>query len=88
MNLDKNLQKNIINRLNRAEGQIRALRHLLEESDAENCKEFITQIKAARSALKRASEQYILGHINRCESLPKKDRAGKIEEAINLLASD
>ncbi len=49
--MDKELQKNIINRLNRAEGQIHALRHLLAESDTENCKEFITQIKAARSAL-------------------------------------
>jgi DNA-binding FrmR family transcriptional regulator len=88
MQIDKDLQQNIVNRLSRAEGQIRALRLLLETSDTENCKEFITQVKAARSALKRASEQYILGHINRCESLPKKDRQSKIEEAINLLASD
>ncbi len=88
MHIDPELQKNIVNRLNRAEGQIRALRHLLENSDTENCKEFITQVKAARSALKRASEQYILGHINRCEGLPKKERQDKLEEAINLLASD
>jgi DNA-binding FrmR family transcriptional regulator len=86
--MDKDTRKNLLNRLNRAEGQIRALRQMLETDDAEQCREFIIQVKAARAALKRASEQYILAHIHRCESLPKKEREQKITEAINLLASD
>lgn len=86
--METDTRKNITNRLNRAEGQIRALRQLIETNEAENCREFIIQIKAARAALKRASEQYVLAHIHRCESLPKKEREEKITEAINLLASD
>lgn len=80
--------KAIINRLNRAEGQIKALRKMLEQSDTENCREFIIQIKAVRAALKGASEKYVLEHIHNCESLPTKDREKKITEAISLLASD
>ncbi len=78
----------IISRLNRAEGQIRALKHLLADSRNEDCKAFITQIKAARAALKAASEQYILLHINQCEDLPTAERSEKIADAIKLLASD
>ncbi len=78
----------IISRLNRAEGQIRALKHLLEESRDEDCRTFITQIKAARAALKAASEQYILLHIGQCQHLPASERAEKVAEAVKLLASD
>ena len=88
IHMDDITKKNLQNRLNRAEGQIRALKAMLEDDEAEDCRDFIIQIKAARAALKRASEQYILSHIHRCETLPKKEREEKITEAINLLASD
>jgi len=86
--MDNITKKNLQNRLNRAEGQIRALKAMLENDNSEDCRDFIIQIKAARAALKRASEQYILAHIHHCESLPKQEREEKITEAINLLASD
>jgi DNA-binding FrmR family transcriptional regulator len=86
--MDDTTKKSLQNRLNRAEGQIRALKTMLENDDAEDCRDFIIQIKAARAALKRASEQYVLAHIHQCDTLPKKERDGKITEAINLLASD
>ncbi|MCA9365311.1 metal-sensitive transcriptional regulator [Candidatus Kaiserbacteria bacterium] len=78
----------LINRLNRAEGQVRALRESLEKDSIKDCKEFITQIKAARSALKHTSEQYVLMHIKKCQSLPAKKRDEQISEAIKVLASD
>ncbi len=81
-------KKQLINRLNRAEGQIRALRQHLEDDTLTDCREFITQVKAARAALKRASELYILEHIHQCDNLPKEKRGEKVTEAINLLASD
>ena len=81
-------KKSLVNRLNRAEGQIRALKLTLENDTATDCRDFIVQIKAARAALKRASEQYVLAHIHQCEVLPKKEREAKVTEAINLLASD
>jgi DNA-binding FrmR family transcriptional regulator len=86
--MDDITKKNLQNRLNRAEGQIRALKKMLEDDDAADCKDFIIQIKAARSALKRASEQYVLAHIHHCAILPQKEREEKVTEAINLLSSD
>jgi DNA-binding FrmR family transcriptional regulator len=80
--------KALIDRLSRAEGQVRALRHSLGAGEVCDCKEFISQIKAARSALKRTSEQFVLHHINKCQSLPPKEREAQIEEALKVLASD
>jgi DNA-binding FrmR family transcriptional regulator len=80
--------KTLIDRLSRAEGQVRALRLALESGDLKDCKAFMSQIKAARSALKRTSEQYVLKHIHTCQALPKKEREKQIEEALKVLASD
>ncbi len=80
--------KALIDRLSRAEGQVRALRHTLEAGDVCDCKAFISQIKAARSALKRTSEQFVLHHIHLCQALPKAEREAQIEEALKALASD
>lgn len=85
---DDILKKSLLDRLSRAEGQIRALRTALEQDNISDCKEFISQIKAARSALKRTSEQYVLQHINTCQDLPKKKREEQIKEALKVLASD
>lgn len=88
MNTSPEYKKSLLDRLSRAEGQIRALRHSLEEDETCDCKAFISQVKAARSALKRTSEQFVLHHINSCQSLPHKEREAKIEEALKVLASD
>ncbi len=80
--------KALIDRLSRAEGQVRALRHILETGEVCDCKAFISQIKAARSALKRTSEQFVLHHIHLCQTLPKAEREAQIEEALKALASD
>lgn len=78
----------LINRLSRAEGQINALKRSLEEDKITDCKAFISQIKAARSALKHTSEQYVLQHIKKCQSLSTKERDAQISEALKVLASD
>lgn len=80
--------KALIDRLSRAEGQIRALRHTLETGSIEDCKSFITQVKAARSALKRTSELFVLEHIQNCQTLPETKRNEQISEALKVLASD
>ena len=86
--MEKEVQKKLINRLNRAQGQINALRKMVESEEKQDCKQFISQVKAARSALKGVSEQYVLAHIHTCQSLPQKQKEGQIEEAIKILASD
>ncbi len=80
--------KPLIDRLSRAEGQIRALKRALEENETLDCKEFITQVRATRSALKAVSEQFILHHIHTCQSLPEAERSEQMNEAIKLLSSD
>ncbi|MEY3783697.1 MAG: Metal-sensitive transcriptional repressor [Candidatus Parcubacteria bacterium] len=80
--------KALLDRLSRAEGQVRALRLALEKDEVKDCKAFISQIKAARSALKRTSEQYVLQHIHQCQNLPAQERDQQISEAIKVLASD
>lgn len=80
--------KALIDRLSRAEGQVRALRLALQAGNVKDCKAFMSQIKAARSALKRTSEQYVLYHIHQCQSLPVKKRDEQIKEALKVLASD
>lgn len=81
-------QKALLDRLSRAEGQIRALRHAVEQNSIEDCKAFISQIKAARSALKRASELYVLEHIKFCQALPPAERDAQVADALKVLASD
>ena len=86
---DKNYDKKpLLDRLSRAEGQIRALRQALEHDTVHDCKAFISQIKAARTALKRTSEQYVLHHINSCQALPESEREQQIGEALKVLSSD
>ena len=84
----KNPDKSLLDRLSRAEGQVRALRLALEKGEVSDCKVFMSQIKAARSALKRTSEQYVLQHIHKCQSMPAKEREEQISEALKVLASD
>ncbi len=81
-------EKELINRLKRAEGQIHALRTKLENKKVKDCKLFVSQIKAARSALKMTSEQYVLEYIYQCQSLPEKEMKEHISEVLKILASD
>ena len=81
-------QKTLVDRLSRAEGQIRALRLALEQDSITDCKAFISQVKAARSALKRTSELFVLEHIQNCQALPEAARNEQISEALKVLASD
>lgn len=80
--------KKIINRLSRAEGQVRALREALEKNKITDCKQFVMQIRAARSALKGANEQFIIDHIKLCQLLTPQERDKKIAEALRIISSD
>lgn len=77
-----------MDRLSRAEGQIRSLRNTLLDSKNPDCKQFISQVKAARSALKAVSETFIAEHIQTCQRLPAKERDKQISQAIKLLNTD
>ena len=80
--------KKIINRLSREEGQVRALREALEQNNITDCKHFVTQIRAARSALKSANEQFVIDHIKDCQTLQPVHRDAQIAEALKIISSD
>lgn len=80
--------KQLINRLNRAEGQIRGLKRMLEDTDVCDIKNVVTQIKATRSALKAVSEEVIIHFIQSCKKLPEKKREKQVSDAIKLLLRD
>jgi len=82
------LQAAMEHRLNRAIGQIEAVKRMLADNDAHACKEVVSQIKAARSALRKVSELYIGERISACNALPEPERSENIKEALAALAVD
>ncbi len=76
------------NRLNRASGQIQAVRRMLETPDQYTCKDVVSQIKAARGALRKVGELYIASQITSCANLPEPERSQNIKRALEALSVD
>jgi CsoR family transcriptional regulator, copper-sensing transcriptional repressor len=53
-----------LKRLNRIEGQVRGLRRMVEED--RYCIDVITQVSAARAALKRVEDEILKDHVAHC----------------------
>ncbi len=80
--------KALLTRVNRVEGQIRGVKGMMEEG--KYCVDILTQIKAARSALKSLELLILEGHVNHClmnavSSGPKADIEEKIKEIMELI---
>ena len=75
------------NRLKRAEGQIKGILRMMEEG--KDCKEVITQLSAARSAIDRTIAVIVSSNLEHClrDSIESGDgEASKlVEQAVNLL---
>ncbi|HET6926917.1 MAG TPA: metal-sensitive transcriptional regulator [Hyphomicrobiaceae bacterium] len=78
-----------IQRLNRIEGQVRGLVRMVEEG--RYCIDIITQLSAARAALRRVEQEVLRDHIGHCvraamqsEDARTQDRS--IQELIDVLA--
>lgn len=77
-------KKALITRLNRAEGQIRGIRNMVE-NDA-YCIDIITQVSAAASALNSFSRELLSTHIRTCVAEDVRDgKDEKLEEVIRTL---
>ena len=76
-----------INRLKRAEGQIKGILRMIDEG--KNCKEVITQLSAARSAIDKTMAVIVSSNLEHClrESIAtgEEDSSKLVEEAINML---
>ncbi|MBE3570553.1 MAG: metal-sensitive transcriptional regulator [Bacillales bacterium] len=80
--------KDIKNRLKRIEGQVRGVLRMLDQE--EGCKEVITQLSAARSALDRTIALIVATNLEKCireqmESGEDQAHSDVIKEAVQLL---
>jgi len=76
-------------RLNRIEGQVRGIGHMLDED--RYCIDIVTQISAVRTALRRLEEEILRDHVAHCveraiASGNKADQRRKIEELMSVVS--
>lgn len=74
------------NRMKRVEGQIRGVLKMMEEE--KDCKDVVTQLSAAKTALDRTSALIVSKNLEQCirEELANGESAeALINEAVNLL---
>ena len=75
--------KNLLNRLNRIEGQIRGIKNMVEK-DA-YCTDILVQVAAANAALNSFSKVLLANHMRTC--VVDDIRAGKDETIDELVAT-
>jgi DNA-binding FrmR family transcriptional regulator len=79
----------VLKRLKRIEGQVRGLARMVE--DDRYCIDVVTQLSAARAALRRAEEEIVADHAAHCvehaiASGNKADQRRKVSELIDVLS--
>jgi DNA-binding FrmR family transcriptional regulator len=85
----KQAKASCLKRLSRIEGQIRGLARMVEQD--RYCIDIVTQIAAARAALRRVEEEILRDHIAHCveHAIVSGDAAEqrrKIEELMDVLS--
>ena len=83
MNKEK---KDILNRLKRAEGQLRGIQKMIE--DEQECIDIVTQLTAVRSSINRTMGLVISNQITRALQNPNLDLAqqeDKLQQALDLI---
>jgi CsoR family transcriptional regulator, copper-sensing transcriptional repressor len=83
------MQRNILSRLKKIEGQIRGLQGMV--SEGKECEQILTQLRAAQSALKSVSALVLKSYLTKCysqvgsEATPEEVYR-KLEQTVVLLA--
>jgi DNA-binding FrmR family transcriptional regulator len=83
MNTEK---KDILNRLKRAEGQLRGIQKMIE--DEQECIDIVTQLTAVRSSINRTMGLVISNQITRALQDPNLDldqQEEKLQQALDLI---
>jgi DNA-binding FrmR family transcriptional regulator len=88
MHMDPTEKRRLLSRLRRAEGQVAAVRRMVEE-DA-YCVDVLTQVAAARGALTRVGDAVLRNHVETClssalRSEDEEARVDKIDELMDVL---
>jgi DNA-binding FrmR family transcriptional regulator len=83
------IKASVLKRLNRVEGQVRGLAGMVE--GGRYCIDIVTQIAAARAALRRVEEEILRDHVAHCvehaiSSGDKADQRRKIAELMDVVS--
>jgi CsoR family transcriptional regulator, copper-sensing transcriptional repressor len=86
--MQKDAKAAVLKRFKRIEGQVGGLSRMVREG--RYCIDIITQISAARAALRRAEEEILRDHVSHCvehaiTSGNTQDQRKKIAEIIDVL---
>jgi DNA-binding FrmR family transcriptional regulator len=78
-----------LKRLNRVEGQVRGIGRMIEEN--RYCIDVLTQISAARAALRRVQDEVLRDHVAHCveyaiSSGDAEDQRRKVAELMEVFA--
>lgn len=79
-------EKKVLNRLSRAEGQIRGIQKMI--TDDKDCIDVMTQLSAVRSSIDRVMGMVVAENLKDCVENPNLDpdeRSQKLEQAINMI---
>ena len=85
----KEIKASVLKRLNRVEGQVRGIARMV--ADDRYCIDVVTQISAARAALRRVEEEILRDHVAHCvehaiSSGDKADQRRKIAELMDVVS--
>jgi len=70
MKIDPQVHDNLLKRLARIEGQVRAVRNMIEEG--RECRDIITQVSAASTALDQVGFRLLSAGLQQCLQDPKQ----------------
>lgn len=79
----------LIHRLNRAIGQIEAIKRGLADNQPKDCVKTLRLLKASSNALKKFGEAYVKAHLNECmdKKIGQKEMADNLQEVIGTAFS-
>lgn len=76
----------LINRLKRAEGQLRGIQKMMDEE--KECVDIVTQLSAVRSSIDRIMGLIVAENLKHCLNQPNEDpelQNQKIEQAVQMI---
>ncbi|HFI0595971.1 TPA: metal-sensitive transcriptional regulator [Streptococcus suis] len=82
----KTEKKNMLNRLKRAEGQLRGIQKMIDEE--QECIDIVTQLSAVRSSINSIMGLVIAQKVQACIEYPSdnpEEQEARLQEAINLI---
>ncbi|MCI1902550.1 MAG: metal-sensitive transcriptional regulator [Enterococcaceae bacterium] len=86
MSVEADEKKKVLNRLRRAEGQLRGIQKMIEEE--KECFDVVTQLSAIRSSIDRTMGLIVADNLKGCFENPEEDpdeQQERLEKAINMI---